>query len=89
MSSRARKPRLRSFEVDHRQLEGIPASQAFVLGIEWGIIWQRAQSPAPVQVWVHESNADRIQSMLRELQRSFSVGRTTEGLVEMSIAGLD
>lgn len=89
MAGRARKTRLRSFEVDHTELEGIPASEAYVLGIEWGIIWQRAQSPAPVQVWVHSANADRVQHMLRELQRRFIVGRTAEGLVEMSIAGLD
>jgi hypothetical protein len=89
MASRARKTKLRSFEVDHRALEGIPAAEAYVLGIEWGIIWQRAQSPAPVQVWVHESNAHRVQSMLRDLQRRFSVGQTAEGLVQMSIAGLD
>jgi hypothetical protein len=89
MAARQRKARPTRFAINDPELESVPSIEAFVLGIEWGMIWQRAQSPAATHVWVHASNAQRVARLLQVMRRDFVTGDSLAGMIQLSISGLD
>jgi hypothetical protein len=80
---------VQSFDVDGGALAGHTLAEAFTLGVEWGIAWEKAKAAGPSKFSIHAENADRIGAMLADQARRFSVGPASSGFVEVSIAGLD
>jgi hypothetical protein len=78
-----------SFDIDGGALAGQSVAEAFTLGVEWGIAWEKARAPGPSTMSIHESNADRITGMLASQGREFSAGPASSGRIDISIAGLD
>jgi hypothetical protein len=89
MATQPRKARPTRFAIQDADLETTPPIEAFVLGIEWGMIWQRAQLPAAAHVWVHASNASRVARLLQVMRRDFVTGDSLAGMIQLSISGLD
>jgi hypothetical protein len=78
-----------ALELDDAALDTLSPTQAFVFGAEWGLAYQRVQSPAATRLWVHTSNTDRIIQLLTVMNRSFALGEVSDGLVELMVSGLD
>lgn len=72
-----------SFDVD-----GELDSRAFVLGAEWGIVWQQAIGAAAFTAHVHSDNFPRIAAMLASQGRRYTA-RTSRGWATIKVAGLD
>jgi hypothetical protein len=79
---------VQSFGIDDGTMTAHP-SEAFTLGVEWGIVFEKTRSAAPSSIYVHSENVERISEMLTEQGRRFSVGPASSGFATISIAGLD
>ncbi|MDB4981269.1 MAG: hypothetical protein JWM82_2021 [Myxococcales bacterium] len=77
------------FEIQLAGLETTEPGTAFILGIEWGIAWEKAKTTGAGGICVHAENAARIGEMLRRQGRRFTSIRHPRGFVELVIEGLD
>lgn len=64
---------IKSFNIDHGELDGLRAQDCFVLGYELADIDWQLKSGEAVRRPVHCENRERIESACRDAKRAFSI----------------
>lgn len=61
------------FDIDNGELDGLSPQVCFVLGVEWHMVRQQADGPAPFSRPIHARNRDRIAAMMERRGRQFKI----------------
>jgi hypothetical protein len=61
---------VRSFGIDHGELDGMTPQECFVLGYELAMIDDLLTRPEPISKPVHSANRERIEAQCRKLGRA-------------------
>jgi len=88
MAAKNQEARLATFEIDGDSLDALSTAEAFVHGAEWGIVWQKAQSPEGMNIRIQASNLGRVERMLTKLRRTYVVRHVAGGYAELAVMGL-
>lgn len=64
---------VKSFDVDHGELDGVQRNECFVLGYELRWIDELVKLPAAIDRPVHALNRERIEKSCRDAEREFSL----------------
>lgn len=64
---------VKSFDIDHGELDGIPAPQCFVMGYELALIDEALKRPERIWRPVHAANFGRVEKSCRDANRDFSL----------------
>lgn len=75
------------FDIDDGSLEGLTAEQAFVLGVEWGMLCQGldAEESRLVFANIHTANAERLVRLCRRKGREPMVTDRGDGWTEIRL----
>ena len=72
------------FDIDDGSLDDLTDHQIFVLGVEWGMLYQQLESDVQlVLARVHTENAERLMRMCRRLGREPLATSIGDGWVEI------
>lgn len=81
---------VKSFDIDHGELDGLSPQECFVLGYELGEIDRLLQLRAPISRPVHSANRERILKSCAEAERlhtlSWMVGDSSESWLLLEVA---
>jgi hypothetical protein len=64
------------FDIDDGSLDGLSLQEAFTLGVEWALFWDRLKSGQPFQDLCLANNAQRLEKLAERMGR-FSECRQT------------
>lgn len=64
---------VKSFDIDHGELDGLPSNECFVLGYELALVDCLLKHPEPISRPVHADNRQRIEKACRAAGRVFSL----------------
>jgi hypothetical protein len=81
---------VKSFDIDHGELDGIERHECFVLGYELALIDESLKRPEPIEKPVHVYNRERIEKACHDAQREFTLNfmadDPSEGWLWLSVA---
>lgn len=69
-----------SFGIDDGQLDHLRHAEAFVLGYECALVWERLKSGRAFHMLLHAENLDRVRDLIRKRHagRKFSITTSHE-----------
>lgn len=72
MSNTADWGMVESFHIDNGELDGLSLHQAFVLGVEWQMVYEKLQSGKGFRQAIRAENEQRICALLERNGREFA-----------------
>jgi len=57
---------IHAFGIDDGELDHMTPQQRFVLGVEWGRVYELAKTRAPIDELIHSENEHRVVQMLKD-----------------------
>jgi hypothetical protein len=70
------------FDIDDGELDGLTPQEAFVLGVEWHMVLIQSRADEPFEMPMHSRNKDRIEALLRRMDRVFTLVYMREDVSE-------
>lgn len=74
------------FFIDDGQLDGISAANAFVLGVEWQMVYSQLKSGEPFERPVHAANRERLTRLCIRNGRRCEVTKPEDGWCHLIVA---
>lgn len=73
---------VKSFDIDHGELDGLSPQDCFVLGYELASIDETVKRPEGFEKPVHSANGARIEKSLKDADRKFSLTYSADDVSE-------
>lgn len=67
------------FFIDNGELEGVTPQQAFVLGVEWQMVYHQTNYRSGFDRMIHAENRARVMQLLARNKRKYECGKPKDG----------